>query len=351
VLGALARTKSSHGWCRVTKNLLEIEGLRVSYPTSRGQLNAVDGVDLTVPQNATVGLVGESGSGKSTLAKAVVGLAPITGGTLRLDGQDLRQFNRRDRRALGRRIQLIFQDPYSSLNPRMTVGESIAEPLRRHSGLSRLGRRAEAKRLLELVGLSASDREGFPHQFSGGQRQRIAVARALAVKPELIVADEITSALDVSVQAAILTLLKELQGETGISFLFISHNLAVVRYLAQSIAVMHLGKIVENGNAQELFAAPRHPYTTALIASVPRLNHRRSCERELSGDLPDPHNPPSGCRFRTRCPVGPLANPERTVCIDRDPHLGAEARLHLTACHFADEAPAAQRSTRLKAIR
>jgi oligopeptide/dipeptide ABC transporter ATP-binding protein len=329
--------------------LLEIEGLRVSYRTGRGLLNAVDGVDLALPANATLGLVGESGSGKSTLAKAVVGLAPISGGTIRFSGRDLRTLSRGDRSKQGKHLQLVFQDPYSSLNPRMTVGESIAEPLRRHSAVGRFERRAEVKRLLQVVGLSASDSEGFPHQFSGGQRQRIALARALAVKPDLIVADEITSALDVSVQASILALLKEVQRETGISFLLISHNLAVVRYLAQTIAVMHLGKIVERGRAEEIFTNPRHPYTAALIAAVPRLHRGQASVTELSGDLPDPHDPPSGCRFRTRCPLGPIAHPARTICVDHDPHLDARLRVHHAACHFADNAQA-EGSQRRQAI-
>jgi peptide/nickel transport system ATP-binding protein len=319
-------------------SLLELEDLRVAYPSGRGDLLAVDGVDLSVPANWTVGLVGESGSGKSTLAKAVVGLVPISGGSIRLHGADLSRLSARERTRLRKRVQLIFQDPYSSLNPRMTVREAIAEPLIAHFSLSRAERQREVERLLRLVGLSPSDANHFPFQFSGGQRQRIAIARALAVRPELIVADEITSALDVSVQSAILNLLQELQRETGVSCLLISHNLAVVRFLSESIAVMHLGKIVEVGLAEDIFTRPHHPYTRALIDSVPRLHHRgESGFGQLSGDLPDPHDPPSGCRFRTRCPIGPLTHRERTVCVDEDPHRGAKSRPHLAACHFTAE--------------
>jgi peptide/nickel transport system ATP-binding protein len=191
--------------------------------------------------------------------------------------------------------------------------------------------------LLELVGLSAVDADRYPFQFSGGQRQRVAIARALAVKPELVIADEITSALDVSVQATILNLLRDLQRETGVAFLFISHNLAVVRYLAQQIAVMHLGQVVEVAPAQELFAAPCHPYTKALVDSVPRLHRRDGRSARVEGDLPDPHDPPAGCRFHTRCPVGPLAHPQRTLCLTQDPHAGATARPHRAACHYVPE--------------
>jgi peptide/nickel transport system ATP-binding protein len=231
---------------------------------------------------------------------------------------------------------MIFQDPYSSLNPRMSVGDAIEEAIAAHFDIGPRERRQEAMRLLAQVGLSAADRELYPFQFSGGQRQRIAIARALAVRPQLIIADEVTSALDVLVQSTILNLLRALQDATGVSLLFISHNLAVVRYLAESICVMHLGKVVEMGSTVEIFRQPRHPYTRALIDAVPQIHVGAGSPRiRLQGDLPDPHHPPAGCSFHTRCPIGPLRNPERDVCRTVDPHKDAASRPHHVACHFA----------------
>ena len=252
-------------------SLLELDDVRVSYRTDHGLVHVVDGVGLTVEAGTTVGLVGESGSGKSTLAKAIVGLAPVTRGEVRHRGVSVTRARGPRLRRLRERVQMVFQDPYASLNPRLTVGQLVEEPLREHTRLGRAERRREVARLLGLVHLDEAVAARYPFQFSGGQRQRIAIARALAVSPELVIADEITSALDVSVQATILNLLRELQRETGIAFLFISHNLAVVRYLADSVAVMHRGRVVEDGPARELFAAPRDPYTQALVAAVPRL--------------------------------------------------------------------------------
>lgn len=314
---------------------LEVQALTVRYGQGRRALTAVDGVDLKVPVSGTLGLVGESGCGKSTLARAIVGLAPVVSGKILLDGVDHSAQPQREARRYRRRVQMIFQDPYSSLNPRMTVSDMMQEALYirglRGSGSDR---NKEAVRILELVGMSRHALNRYPHQFSGGQRQRIAIARALAVGPEVIISDEVTSALDVSVQATILNLLKELQREFGLSYLFISHDLSVVRYISNHVAVMYLGQVVESAPVADLFARPRHPYTRALIASIPHLSDSKQAA-PLAGDLPDPRTPPSGCRFHTRCPIGPLAHPERTICIEEDPQAIAKGESHRAACHFA----------------
>ncbi|WP_166353094.1 ABC transporter ATP-binding protein [Phytoactinopolyspora limicola] len=311
---------------------LEFRDVTVRFGTGHGTVTAVDGVDLTVPAGSVVGLVGESGSGKSTLAKAAVGLVPESGGEILLDGRPVR-------RTRGRRtLQMVFQDPYSSLNPRMSVGDSIAEAMPR--GRGRKERRAEVARLLELVELDASRAGSLPGGLSGGQRQRVALARALAAEPEVILADEITSALDVSVQGAVLNLVRDLQRRLGLSILFISHNLSVVRYVSDLIAVMYLGRIVEFGPAAEVLSAPRHPYTQTLLDAAPRvgtsLDDAVPADRsELDGEPPSPHDPPSGCAFHRRCPYGPLVLPERTICAEDDPMTGADTRPHRAACHFA----------------
>jgi peptide/nickel transport system ATP-binding protein len=231
-------------------------------------------------------------------------------------------------------VQMVFQDPFSSLNPRMTVGQAVGEGLSRRRDLSRSARRAETLRALQLVGLSATALARYPHQFSGGQLQRIAIARALAVRPHLVILDEVTSALDVSVQATILNLLQGLQHELGISYLFISHDLSVIGVMSDLVVVMYLGQLVEQGPSEALFTEPRHPYTQTLIRSVPRFGAART-RAPLRGDLPNPRNPPPGCRFHTRCPIGPLYHPERTICFEQDPHTSAEQRPHKAACHFA----------------
>jgi oligopeptide/dipeptide ABC transporter ATP-binding protein len=319
-------------------NKLEVRGLRVRYGEGAQALIAVDGVDLDVPDGGTLGLVGESGCGKSTIARALVGLVPVVGGSITLEGVDYTGQRARDTSSYRRKVQMVFQDPYSSLNPRMTVNELMGEALslRGLSGRSSSARQAEGLRILTLVGLSRTALNRYPHQFSGGQRQRIAIARALAVGPDVIIADEITSALDVSVQATILNLLKDLQRELKLSYLFISHDLSVVRLISDAVAVMYLGRVVESAKSDELFSAPRHPYTSALINSIPSFKPKRAAA-PLSGDLPDPRNPPAGCRFHTRCPVGPLTNAERTICIDRDPEEIAAEQVHRAACHFADQ--------------
>jgi oligopeptide/dipeptide ABC transporter ATP-binding protein len=233
---------------------------------------------------------------------------------------------------------MVFQDPQSSLNPRLTVASMLEETLARR-GLARSRRRTEALRIVDLVGLGSRALERYPHQFSGGQRQRVAIARALAVEPQVVIWDEVTSALDVSVQATILNLLSALQRELGLSYIVISHDLAVVRVMSDVVAVMYLGRVIEQAETDALFESPRHPYTQALIASLPTLTGERA-RAPVAGDIPDPRRPPEGCRFHTRCPVGPLVRADRTVCLERDPHELADADEHRAACHFADAHPA-----------
>jgi peptide/nickel transport system ATP-binding protein len=315
---------------------LRFEDLTVRFGGRRRGVTAVDGVDLTVPSGQVVGLVGESGSGKSTLARAAVGLTPVTGGRVLLDD---RPMGRTSRAAARRPLQMVFQDPYSSLDPRMAVGASIAEAIPRGAP-----RRGEVARLLELVGLAA-DRAGmYPGELSGGQRQRVALARALAGRPDVLIADEITSALDVSVQGTVLNLVRDLQRRMRLSMLFISHDLAVVRYVSDIIAVMYLGRIVECGPADDVLLDPQHPYTRELLAAAPGpaaasadLPAPGSALRAVADAEPaDPHHPPAGCRFHPRCPVGPLVRDERAACREREP--AAEGHRHRAACHFADAA-------------
>ncbi|TYP90414.1 ABC transporter ATP-binding protein [Blastococcus xanthinilyticus] len=311
---------------------LRFDGVTIRYGNRRRGTTAVDGVDLTVPDGAVVGLVGESGSGKSTLARAAVGLLPLTGGQILLDGQPLRHGSG------PRPVQMVFQDPYSSLDPRMTIGDSIGEAVPR--GTRSADRRQEVARLLELVELDPARAGAYPAQLSGGQRQRVAVARALAARPQVIVADEITSALDVSIQGTVLNLVRRLQRELGTSMLFISHNLAVVRYVASEIAVMYLGRIVEHGPTAEVLADPQHPYTRDLLAAVPESTRARSAPVTAdpapaaiaAAEPADPHAPPPGCRYHPRCPVGPLVHGDREICRTTEPT--AEHR-HAAACHFA----------------
>jgi oligopeptide/dipeptide ABC transporter ATP-binding protein len=282
-----------------------------------------------------MGLVGESGCGKSTIARALVGLLPVASGSISVDDTDFTSTRSRNSRAYRRRVQMIFQDPYSSLNPRMSVREVLEEAVWMRGGKHADRRRAriEVLRILDLVGLPADSLERYPHQFSGGQRQRIAIARALAVGPDMLIADEVTSALDVSVQATILNLLRDLQRELDLSYLFISHDLSVIRLMSDQVAVMYLGRIVETAPSDELFDDPRHPYTQALLGSIPSLESQRT-RAPLAGDLPDPRRPPVGCRFHNRCPQGPAHRQERTICIEVDPQGEASGRPHLSACHF-----------------
>jgi peptide/nickel transport system ATP-binding protein len=310
---------------------LATRGLTVRFGRGARSITAVDRVDLVVPEGKTVGLVGESGSGKSTLARALVGLVAIAEGEVLLDDAPLRARERR-------RVQMVFQDPFASLNPRMSVGAAVAEALSVRGG-GRGIRRDEVRRYLDLVHLDAGVADQLPSRLSGGQRQRIAIARALAAGPDVLIADEITSSLDVSVQSAVLNLIRDLQQELGLSLLFVSHNLATVRYVSDIVAVMYFGRIVEIGPADEIASIPQHPYTRMLLASVPRLGEELNAPPPSdANEPPDPHDPPAGCPFHPRCPVGPLADPTRQICIERDPRDGAEERLHHAACHFAPSA-------------
>ncbi len=315
---------------------LQARGITVHFGRGQRRLTAVDGVDLTVPERTTLGLVGESGSGKSTLARALVGLTPIAAGDVLIDGEPVRI--RRSGRVTDRRrrVQMIFQDPFSSLNPRMSVGAVLTEALAVRGGVPRGTRSQAVRHYLELVHLDADVAGQLPRVLSGGQRQRVAIARALAARPEVLIADEITSSLDVSVQSAVLNLMRELQRELGLTMIFVSHNLATVRYVSDVLAVMYLGRLVEIGPTDAVVSDPQHPYTRMLLAAVPTLGeHELGARGDELGEPPDPHDPPTGCHFHPRCPIGPNALPERQICIDQDPRDAAEAHLHHAACHFA----------------
>jgi peptide/nickel transport system ATP-binding protein len=319
--------------------MLELEDLTIRYGQGKHSLTAVDRLSFSIPTGSTLGLVGESGCGKSTVARAIVGLVNVASGAIRLDGEDFTEERMRNRQSFRRRVQMIFQDPYASLNPRMTVGEMLAEAVDQVPRDRRDNRETEVRALADRVGLPGNALARYPHQFSGGQRQRVAIARALAVRPEFIVTDEVTSALDVSVQAAILNLLRDLQRDLGLTYLFISHDLSAVRYMSDAVAVMYLGRMVEVAPVEDLFQSPSNPYTRALLSSVPQVGEPRR-PAPLSGDLPDPSAPPPGCRFHTRCPEGPLSDPTRTVCWTTDPQHSQFDKRHLSACHFAPAATA-----------
>jgi oligopeptide/dipeptide ABC transporter ATP-binding protein len=282
--------------------LLKIKDLRVHFQTSGTTVRAVDGVDLQLFPGETLALVGESGCGKSTLARALVGLNPITSGEARLRGERITGLSRADMRRYRRELQLVFQDPYASLNPRFTISETLAEPLLLHDKATRSNVDAKVCELLGQVGLDVELRQRYPHEFSGGQRQRISIARALAVEPTLLLCDEVTSALDVSIQAQILDLLRSVQQKLGLTYLFITHDLGVVRYLAHRVAVMYVGQIVELRDTESLFESPAHPYTQALLGSIPRVGGSAAGKKPLAGEVPSPARPPSGCRFHPRCP-------------------------------------------------
>ena len=314
--------------------LLQVEQLVKHFPVGRGLfgrgkavVHAVDGVSFAVGTGETMALVGESGCGKSTVGRLLLRLLEPTSGTVRFDGTDLTHLPAAAMRGHRRALQMIFQDPYSSLNPRMTVGQTLTEPLLLH-GLA-AGRRTErAAELLDLVGLAPQYLQRYPHEFSGGQRQRIGIARALAVEPRLIVCDEPVSALDVSIQAQVVNLLQDIQRRLGLSYVFIAHDLAVVKHIASHVAVMYLGQIVEYGDTNSLFLQPRHPYTHALLSAIPLPEPGRVREPVLlQGDVPNPIAPPSGCRFRTRCAHA------RQRCADEAPQLAGEG-MHTVACHF-----------------
>jgi oligopeptide/dipeptide ABC transporter ATP-binding protein len=323
--------------------LIQLEDLKVYFPIKSGlvldrhvgDIKAVDGVSLEIRRGETLGLVGESGCGKSTVGRAILRLYEPTAGRIVFDGQDITELGESDLRPLRRRMQMVFQDPYASLNPRHSVGRMISEPMRVHGLGGRRRSGARVRELLETVGLPADAASRYPHEFSGGQRQRIGVARALALNPDFIVADEPVSALDVSIQAQIINLLENLQREFDLTYLFIAHDLAVVRHISDRIAVMYLGTIVEVSPAEELYDNPLHPYTISLLSAVPIPDPVVELQREtilLAGDLPSPANPPPACRFHTRCPYI-----QPTRCTTEVPALRKLSDGHLVACHWAEE--------------
>jgi oligopeptide/dipeptide ABC transporter ATP-binding protein len=305
-----------------------------------GEVHAVCDVSLDLRSHQTLGLVGESGCGKSTTARLLLNLIPPTAGSVTYQSHDLIKLSRAAMRPVRRDLQIVFQDPFASLDPRMTVFELIAEPLRIH-GMFSEGGRAKVRALLQTVGLNPEHGNRYPHEFSGGQRQRIGVARALALRPKVLVLDEPVSALDVSIQAGVINLLEGLQEEFGLSYLFVSHDLSVVRHIADHVAVMYLGRIVETGTTEDLFTAAAHPYTQALISAIPLPDPHKERTRQrilVTGDVPSPVNPPSGCRFRTRCPkfAGGLSEPERRKCVEETPALIDRGQGHQSACHYAE---------------
>ncbi|HCT76579.1 MAG TPA: peptide ABC transporter ATP-binding protein [Micromonosporaceae bacterium] len=312
-------------------NVLELMNLVKHF----GPVRAVDGVSLTVAQGEVLGLVGESGSGKTTLGRCVTRLVPVTGGEVHINGVDIAKLSRRRLRPLRRHFNMVFQDPSSSLNPRMSVADIVGEPLRLHAIGTSVARRERVRTMLDQVGLQPEVARRYPHELSGGQRQRVSVARALAASPSLLVADEPTSALDVSVQASVLNLIGRLQADLGFACLFITHDLAAVEFLAQRVAVMYLGVLVEVAGREELFSTPRHPYTQALLSAAPIPDPPLQRARRrivLSGDVPSPVNPPPGCRFHTRCPVAV------SRCSTEVPELRAVGpQRSLVACHLVED--------------
>jgi oligopeptide transport system ATP-binding protein len=343
----VAATDAGHDLTDPHRTLLSVRDLRVYFPISEGliierhvgDVRAVDDVTFEVARGETMGLVGESGCGKTTTGRALLRLYKPTAGTIEFDGVDITTLEGERLRKMRRRMQMIFQDPYSSLNPRMTVGGIVGEPLGIHDIGTKDERRERVAELLDVVGLNPNFLNRYPHEFSGGQRQRIGVARALAVNPELIVADEPISALDVSIQAQIINLLEHLQDKFELTYVFIAHDLSVVRHVSDRIAVMYLGRIVETAPSAELYMRPLHPYSVALLSAVPIPDPEVESRRRriiLTGDVPSPVNPPSGCRFHTRCWLRErLGNPER--CTAEDPKLRPLSTGHAVACHFAEE--------------
>ena len=327
--------RAGHG-----QEILRVEGLVKYFPIRAGlfkrqvgSIHAVDGVDLSIMAGETVGLVGESGCGKTTLSRTLIKLVEPTAGKIVFNGRDITGFRRRQMREVRREMQIVFQDPYASLNPRMTVRDIVSEPLRIHGHYSREQGRHRVNELLRTVGLSPEHANRFPHEFSGGQRQRIGVARALALNPQLIILDEPVSALDVSIRAQVVNLLESLQRDFGLTYIFVAHDLSVVRHVSDRVAVMYLGKIVEIGAKHQIYDQPSHPYTQALLSAVPIEEPGQRGKRQrivLEGDVPSPANPPSGCRFRTRCWKA------QPICAEEEPALIDRGQGHPSACHFAE---------------
>jgi len=325
-----------------SKTLVDVRELKMHFPLTRGivlqrvvgYVRAVDGISFSIERGQTLGLVGESGSGKTTIGRTIVRLYKPTAGQILFDGKDLAALSGEELRQERRRVQMIFQDPYASLNPRYTIGSLIAEPMHIFKVASRAEIRERTAELLRVVGLRPEYIDRYPHEFSGGQRQRIAVARALSINPEFVIADEPVSALDVSIRAQVLNLLQRLQQQFNLTYLFVSHDLSVVRHVADRIAVMYLGKIVELSDRDELYVAPKHPYTKALLSAVPIPDPQVERRRQriiLSGDLPSPINMPDGCRFHPRCPMA------QNICHEIEPVFEAkEGREHYAACHFSE---------------
>jgi len=336
-------TQSAAGAAGNAPPIIEVDNLKMHFPIYAGILRrqvgtirAVDGVSFSILRGETLGLVGESGCGKSTIGRTLLRLYDPTDGRILLDGEDIVQKRGEALRRVRPRIQMVFQDPHASLNPRMTVGTIISEPLDEHGNLSKAKKNEKVEDLLESVGLNPRFTNRYPHEFSGGQRQRIGIARALALNPDFIVCDEPIAALDVSIQAQVVNLLEELQDRLGLSYLFVSHDLSMVRHIADRVAVMYLGKMVELAPRDTLYRSPRHPYTKALLSAVPIPNPEIEATREhivLTGDLPSPANPPTGCNFRTRCPVA------TDLCRAEEPAWREVEPGHWAACHYAEEPP------------